>query len=47
MVYQFVVQIIFVVLVEIPLPNEQEILKIHSSKITKHGEIGELYYLTI
>ena len=49
MVYWFVVQIIFVV-VEIPLPNEQaryEILKIHSSKITKHGEIGELYYLTI
>jgi len=47
MVYRFVVQIIFVVLVE---PNEQtryEILKIHSSKITKHGEIGELYYLTI
>src|SRR4051812_22332504 len=28
--------------IEIPLPNEQsrlEILKIHSSKITKHGEI--------
>ena len=28
--------------IEIPLPNEQarlEILKIHSSKITKHGDI--------
>ena len=31
--------------VEIALPNEQarmDILKIHSSKITKHGEIGQL-----
>lgn len=30
--------------IEISLPNEQgrlEIMKIHSSKITKHGEIGE------
>ena len=29
---------------EIPLPNEQarmDILKIHSAKITKHGEIGK------
>jgi len=29
--------------IEIPLPNEQsrmDILKIHASKITKHGEIG-------
>ena len=29
---------------EIPLPNEQarmDILKIHSAKITKHGDIGE------
>jgi 26S proteasome regulatory subunit T4 len=29
--------------IEIPLPNEQgrlEILKIHATKITKHGEIG-------
>lgn len=29
--------------IEIPLPNEQgrlEVLKIHASKITKHGEIG-------
>ena len=28
---------------EIPLPNEQgrlEVLKIHASKITKHGDIG-------
>ena len=28
---------------EIPLPNEQarmDILKIHSAKITKHGDIG-------
>lgn len=36
---------IFFYAIEIPLPNEQarmDILKIHSSKITKHGEIGEL-----
>ena len=29
---------------EIPLPNEQarmDILKIHSAKITKHGDIGK------
>ena len=29
--------------VEIPLPNEQgrmEVLKIHASHVTKHGEIG-------
>lgn len=34
--------------IEIPLPNEQgcmEILKIHSAKITKHGEIGKVYKL--
>lgn len=32
--------------IEIPLPNEQarlEILKIHSSTISKRGEIGELF----
>ena len=33
--------------IEIPLPNEQgrlEILKIHSAPITKHGEIGMLFF---
>ena len=34
--------------VEIPLPNENgrlEVLKIHSAPITKHGEIGNFYFL--
>ena len=36
--------IIILITTEIPLPNEQaryEILKIHASGITKHGDIGE------
>ena len=33
--------------IEIPLPNEvgrMEILKIHASQMTKHGEIGQLFF---
>ena len=35
---------VIVITIEIPLPNEQaryEILKIHASGITKHGDVGE------
>ena len=39
---------IFLFVTEIPLPNELarlEILKIHSHKITKHGDIGKTYFI--
>lgn len=36
--------------IEIPLPNEQarlEILKIHAGPISKHGEIGKIFYFCL